>query len=311
MVLSSGSLPYGRLAIESLSRHSAEPVHLHLITDSAKDREILTNFMETQCERESQSWSIFTARDLDDRESDRFARYPNVRAFRKGHPCWRKITDPLLISAPEEEIVVLDPDLFFPNNFTFETTPLSELLLMWQKPNCLLPSSIVRAVMQANVPLANHVDIGVAQWRGPSDIEWLDWLIGVIGGSSLPRVMHIEAIVWSAIAMKMGGGYLDRKLWKCWHRTQGKRVKRLFKVPGPHILLTEPWKQMKCFHGGGEAKWWIPEAFKSGYLASEADCTRPSALSPFIELTAVHYRREQSIKRLLQGMGYYSLFRPA
>jgi hypothetical protein len=169
----------------------------------------------------------------------------------------------------------------------------------------------VRAAINAGIPLANHVDIGVAQWRGPSDIEWLDWLIGRIGGSSLPGIMHIEAIVWSALAMNMGGGYLDRTLWHCWHRTQFKRVKRLCKVPGPQILRTEPWNEMNCFHGGGEAKWWIPEAFKSGYLDADRESMRPGHLTPFLELTAGHYRREQSIKRVLRGMGYYSLFRPA
>ncbi len=311
MVLSSGSLPYARLAIESLYRRSAEPVHLHLITDSTEDRQTLTDFMESQSGEYSKSWSLYTAGDLDKQAGERFARYPHLRAFRTGHPCWRKITDPLLIAAPGEEMIVLDPDLFFPNQFTFEATPASELLLMWQKPNCLLPSTIVRAAMNAGISLANHVDIGVAQWRGPSDIEWLDWLIGAIGGSSLPRVMHIEAILWSAIAMKMGGGYLDRTLWHCWHRTQLKRVKRLLKVPGPRILRTEPWNEMKCFHGGGEAKWWMPEALKSGYLSADRHSMRRGHLSPFIELTASQYRREQSIKRFLRGMGYYNLFRSA
>jgi hypothetical protein len=311
MVLSSGSLPYARLAIESLYRRSAEPVHLHLITDSAEDRQSLAEFMGSQSGVKSKSWSIYSAGDLEERASEHFARYPNLRAFRKGHPCWRKLTDPLLIAAPGEEIIVLDPDLFFPNRFIFEATPISELLLMWQRPNCLLPSAVVRAAIKAGIPLANHVDIGVAQWRGPSDVEWLDWLIGGIGGSSLPRVMHIEAIVWSALAMKMGGGYLDRTLWRCWHRTQIKRVKRLLKVAGPQILRTEPWNEMKCFHGGGEAKWWMPEALKSGYLTADGDTMRRGHISPFTELTAGHYSREQSIKRVLRGMGYYSLFRPA
>jgi len=68
---------------------------------------------------------------------------------------------------------------------------------------------------------------------------------------------------------------------------------------------------MKCFHGGGEAKWWMPEALKSGYLSADRNSMRRGHLSPFIELTASQYRREQSIKRFLRGMGYYNLFRSA
>ncbi len=64
-------------------------------------------------------------------------------------------------------MVLLDPDLYFPNTFRFEPTPEQGILLMWQRPNCLLPHKTVRAAMDAGIPLARHVDIGVAQWRGP------------------------------------------------------------------------------------------------------------------------------------------------
>jgi hypothetical protein len=48
------------------------------------------------------------------------------------------ITDPLLLSCEDGEMVVLDPDIYFPNKFCFEATLNQGLLLMWQKPNCLL-----------------------------------------------------------------------------------------------------------------------------------------------------------------------------
>ena len=315
LVLSPASLPYARFALESLWRQSVEPLHLHLITDSQEDRDALTRFMEALPATENggltRDWSVYAEHDLEQREDELFAQLPNLRAFRRGHPCWRKITDPLLLSKPGDEMVLLDPDLFFPNQFCFETTPGDGLLLMWQKPNCLLPHDVVKAAMDAHIPLANHVDIGVAHWRGPSDIEWLDWLIGQLGGARMPRAMHIEAIVWSALAMRMGGGHLNPRAWHCWHRTQTKRVLRLLNIRGSRILKAEPWSTIKCFHGGGEAKWWIPDAVESGLFAKPAARVELSRPIPFIELTPSDYDREQSLKRVLRGLGYYSLFRTA
>jgi hypothetical protein len=313
LILSPASLSYARFAMESLWKRSAEPVHLHLITDSIDDRNVLTRFMQELSDPAStHAWSVYAARDIDDREADRFGHFPNLRSFRRGHPCWRKITDPLLLSVPGDEMVLLDPDLYFPNRFRFEATPSTGLLLMWQKPNCLVPRQVVRTAMQAGVPLAHHVDIGVAHWRGPDDIEWLEWLIALLGGPQLPpHVLHIEAIVWAALAMKMGGGYLDRTAWRCWRRSQYNRLQRLARVPGANILKSEPWGEIKCFHGGGEAKHWIPGAAASGLFAEPQDRTQFTSVSPFIELTPTDYERQQAGKRLLRRLGYYTLFRTA
>ena len=151
-------------------------------------------------------------------------------------------------------MIPLDPDLYFPNSFRFEQTPAYGLLLMWQRPNCLLPDSIVRHAMVQGISLARHVDIGVAHWRpAEADLEWLDWLLGKLGGAHLPRKMHVEAIVWSAVAMHGGGGYLNPLLWRCWHRTQTKRLRLKLGSSGASILSGEPWTEIKCFHGGGEA----------------------------------------------------------
>ena len=311
LVLSPTSLPYARFAIESLLERSAEPIALHLVTDTEADRETLRAFMTACSPRAEHRWRVYAESDLADREAVRFARYPHLRAFRRGHPCWRKITDPLLLADPGTEMVLLDPDLYFPNHFRFEATPRQGILLMWQRPNCLLPHATVRRAMDAGIALANHVDIGVAQWRGPEDLEWLDWLIGTIGGASLPRAMHVEAIVWAALAMKLGGGYLDPTAWHCWHRTQRKRLMRLMRVDGSRILRSEPWAEIKCFHGGGEAKWWIPDAIRDNFFGDARDRTQPSSASAFLELKPAEYQREQSLKRLLRGVGYYNLFRTA
>ncbi|MBV8672573.1 MAG: hypothetical protein JOZ33_03990, partial [Acidobacteriaceae bacterium] len=214
-------------------------------------------------------------------------------------------------SEPEAELVLLDPDLYFPNRFLFEETPATGLLLMWQRPNCLLPPEVVTEAMNIGIPLAHHVDIGVAHWRASADLDWLEWLLGKLGGPALPRLMHIEAIVWAAIAMRYGGGHLDPLYWRCWHRTQTKRVMRKIGVSGLHILRSEPWTQIKCFHAGGEAKSWLAEARKSGMLDGTSEQIRPGRVTAFVELTPALYARELAFKRMLRALGYYQIFRSA
>lgn len=310
MVLSPRSLSYATLALRTLLLNCDELMDVHLITDSQQDKRALTAAIASIDHRHR--CTVVSEDDLDDAEASIFPRYPHLRAFRNGHPCWRKITDPLLLSPPGEELVLLDPDLYFPNRFRFEATPNRGLLLMWQKPNCLLPPSVVRTAMNARVPLANHVDIGVSHWRPSKDyaeLEWLNWLIGKLGGASLPRVMHVEAIVWSAIAMNLGGGgYLDPKSWVCWHRTQSKRIQRKLGASGIRILSSEPWSRMKCFHAGGEAKWWLTDAEASGTIQGGSPQVEPSRILPFIELTPGEYRREQTAKRIISGLGYHRVF---
>lgn len=310
MLLSPRSLGYARDAVDSLFRHSMETIHLHLVTDSAQDKLELSEAV-SQLNAKHHQWTVYAEDDLSDREEQIFGQYANLRAFRRGHPCWRKITDPLLLSEPGAELVLLDPDLYFPNRFKFEETPKNGLLLMWQKPSCLLPPEVVRAAMGNNIPLAHHVDIGVAHWRADADLDWMDWLIGKLGGSSLPRIMHVEAIVWAAVAMRVGGGHLDPGYWKCWHRTQLKRIKKKLGVSGLHILSSEPWREIKCFHAGGEAKWWLHEARDKGMLDGHKEQIHAGQIIPFVELTPAHYERDQAMKRVLQALGYYQIFRAA
>ena len=312
MVLSPHALGYARLAISSLLAHSDESLNLHLITDSKADKQTLLTALAELASSPRHTCSVASEEELADSEASTFAQLPNLRAFRHGHPCWRKITDPLLLGAPGEELILLDPDLYFPNRFRFEPTPGAGLLLMWQQPNCLLPPNVVRAAFNANIPLARHVDIGVAHWRSGMDLAWLDWLIAKLGGTSLPRMMHVEAIVWAAIAMRSGfregGGYLDPNLWVCWRRSQSKRIRRKLGADGRRILRSEPWPQMKCFHAGGEAKWWLPEAQAANELHGDASLLTAGAVRPFVALTRARYEREQTAKGLIRNLGYYRLF---
>lgn len=300
MVLSPKSLEYARYALESLYRNALEPFHLHLITDSAADKDLLATEM-----RDRSGFSIFSKSDLAEREAAIFAGYPKLRAFRDGHPCWRKITDPLLLTEDGEEMVLLDPDLYFPNLFAFEPTPDRGVLLMWQRPNCLFPPEVVTTAIQSGISLANHVDIGVAHWRAPVDLDWIEWLIGKLGGTNLPRLMHIEAIVWAALAMRIGGRHLDPHDWRCWRRSQWKRVALKVGLPGVELLRIEPFSRIKCFHAGGEAKSWLAEANRRGWMGSNRRLDRSGAVLPFVELTPGQFRREQKMKSLLRQLGYY------
>jgi hypothetical protein len=293
-----------------LFSNSIEPLHLRLITDSPRDKEQLSETLATLDAR-AHRWTVYSEEDLAAREDALFANHDNLRAFRRGHPCWRKITDPLLLSDPGEELILLDPDLYFPNRFQFEPTPQDGLLLMWQQPNCLFPPEVVRSAIGSGIQLAHHADIGVAHWRAAADLDWLDWLVGTLGGKNLPRIMHVEAIVWAALAMRVGGGHLDPTYWKCWRRSPAKRVMTKLGVSGLSILKSEPWSRLKCFHAGGEAKWWLHAARESGLLDGAATHSQAGSILPFVELKPAQYARELALKRALQALGYYQIFRTA
>jgi hypothetical protein len=139
----------------------------------------------------------------------------------------------------------------------------------------------------------------------------LDWLVGRLGGTNLPRIPHVESIVWAALAMRVGGGHLDPNYWKCWFRSPLKRAKTKLGVSGLQILKSEPWATLKCFHAGGEAKWWLHAAREAGMLDGMTVHTQPGRIIPFAELKPAHYARERAFKRALRVFGYYQMFRPA
>ncbi|MBV8728339.1 MAG: hypothetical protein JO336_00885 [Acidobacteriia bacterium] len=308
MVLAPRSLAYAHLALQSLFANSEEALELSLITDSAQDKDVLGAEMSLHPMRGKHTWSIYSASDLEEREEAIFGRFDQLRAFRRGHPCWRKLTDPVLLSAEDQEMILLDPDLYFPNRFQFEATPAAGILLMWQKPSCLFPPEVVETALAAGIPLAHHVDIGVAHWRCPVDLEWMNWLLNRLGSPALPRSMHVEAIVWAALAMRFGGGHLDPRHWRCWHRSQYKRVLRKLGASGARILRSENLRHVKCFHAGGEAKWWLMEAQCQGILDRHQTVTTSGATVPFIELTPPLYRKQQRLKEWLRRSGYYTIF---
>jgi hypothetical protein len=310
MVLSARSLPYAQHCLSTLVNRALEPMELHLITDGEEDAKLLREAMAKIGVPAQHPWAVSAQSEVDARAEDRLRSYPRIQEFRRGHPCWRKVTDPALFAADGEEMVILDPDLYFPNPFTFEPTPDHGLLLMWQRPNCLLPPECVRRAIGGGYRLADHVDIGVANVRAPIDWDFADRLVGILGGRDIPRVMHVEAIMWAALAMHAGGGYLDPASWVCWHRTQLKRVMLKMGAGSTRMLRLENISRAKCFHAGGIAKHWIAETGGGALLDGPPgfSSTTPSPVKPFKEMHPRKYEMAQMARGALRCLGYYRIF---
>ena len=223
--MSSRSLPYAHACIRSMLSNCVENVHLRLIADDRDEQKLLEQETAKYAVSQKSIIEVIAQEDVSDRLADRFPGLDGLRALHDGHPCWRKIVDPIVLSAEDDEIIVTDPDLYFPNQFDFEPTEESGVKMMRQGPNCLYPPEAVRMAFDAGIRLANHVDIGVAQLRsGAVDPEYLDWLGRILATGQFRKFMHIEAIVWSAIAMRIGGRHLDPTVWRCWERGRVKRL---------------------------------------------------------------------------------------
>jgi hypothetical protein len=308
-VLSARALPYARQALISLLAHSSQALSVALITDTELDKQELSDAVSSIAVSGEHKWSVHSQAEADDRAETVFARHANLRNFRLGHPCWRKLTDPILFSNAGDEMIILDPDLYFPNYFSFEQTPKEGLLLMWQPPICLLPHKVVMSAYRASIRLAHHVDIGVAQLRNDLDLDWFDWLTVNLGGRDIPRIMHVEAIVWAALAMRVGGGYFDPDYWYCWRYRQWKRVALRLGMPGINLLKLEKLGSVKCLHATGVSKWWVEEACQRQIFPKPRSVVTSSVPMPFEELTLAEYESDQRLKRLVRRLGYYKIMK--
>ncbi|QEH32556.1 hypothetical protein OJF2_10330 [Aquisphaera giovannonii] len=305
MVLSPSSLPYAGTCLESLVRHATEPMDLALITDRPGDKSRLADVMGPIAEGSRHRWAVYDQADADARADDRFRGLEHVREFRRGHPCWRKVTDPPLFVEEGREMIILDPDVYFPAPFRFEPTPRAGLRLMWQRPNCLYPPEVVRRAFDRGVRMADHTDIGICQATNSLDWRWIDDLIGRLGGADLPaRCPHVESIVWAALAMRVGGSYLDPRLWFCWQNTPWKRLRmQLLRANGLAIVAREDLRGLKCFHGGGRAKHWIPQMVAAGLFDAGPPPDLPAREIPFEEYRREQFDRKQLTRRLAARVG--------
>ena len=298
IVLSSNSLPYSSLCLRSLLRNRLDPFRLVLITDEASDRDRLRAFVD-EAGLAEEGVEIRVKAETDALAEAAFADRPNLRRFRDGHPCWLKITDPMLVSAPGDEVVVLDPDLFFPNPFRFEPSPETGILLMRQGPNCLYPPEAVAEGFAAGLRFADHVDIGVAQYRREAlDLDVLEEILSRQPFEAYAGFMHIEAIVWAALAMRLGGGHLDPGAWFCWQRGYIKRLADALGAPGTQLLRLEPIGRVKCAHLSGRSKWWAVEAFERGIIRyGDRRLEAATGRLPFEEYATADFRRDRRMKR--------------
>ena len=82
-------------------------------------------------------------------------------------------------------------------------------------------------------------------------------------------------------------------------------------IDGLQILRSEPWADLKCFHAGGEAKFWLHAAREKGLLESRSEFSEPCLTVPFVELTQARFARELALKQVLRALGYYQIFRAA
>lgn len=311
-VLSARSLPYARHAFASLSDHCVEPLDVTIITDTLDDRlqieAAVSDLRRGASALATRSWRVMEGEEVEQRAARFYSHHPVLAQFRLGHPCWRKITDPPLFAAPGEEMIILDPDLYFPNEFAFEPTASSGIALMWQRPHCLLPRQCVEAAIRAGYRLAHHTDIGVAQLRNDLDLDWLSRLVETLGGKDLPRQMHVESIVWAAMAMRDGGSYLDPSHWHCWEYAHWKRLALRLGVHGERLLAVEPFATIKCFHGGGKAKWWLAPHLELYGAGVQRSVIGPGRRLPFVELTARTYYERERLKDFAGSLGYQRLF---
>jgi hypothetical protein len=303
--LAASSLPYASLCVRSLAENLDGDEAIHLLTDTPGDQEQLQQAFaglgRIKVQLSDELW--------EDRGNP-MRKYAGLEKLRKGHPCWRKLTDPMLPAREGDEVVIVDPDVYFPRRFSFEKVGDGTLRLMWQKPNCLLPFSVVQMAFTKGIALADHVDIGIAQYRSPLDLEWLNWLVESLGET--PRVMHVEGILWSCLAMRMGGGYLNSDRWCCWANTQWKRVLRKAGATPGRILSAEDFRSCLAFHAGGTAKTWLaaPGVGESLKQLAGLPGGKPlgaATVRPFVPFTKEKFEWLRKRGRILKAMGYYKL----
>ena len=306
-VMGARSLSYARSCLASLIRSCGEPVRLVIITDESQDVDEISTALQIIDPDRVSAWEVHGKAEADQRAKDYFADYPAIREFRNGHPCWRKVTDPALFSVPGEEMIIIDPDVYFPNKFAFEPTPDTGILLMWQRPNCLLPEDVVRTAFEAGVTMADHTDSGVCQTRA---VDWafLEEMLLSIGGSQLPaNSMHVESIVWAALAVKQGGQHLDPLAWRCFDNGLMSRLARKAGKSGVAVLKDIDLSTAKCLHAGGVAKTCFVEAEKSGLFDTPRDLTQARDGQDYEIYPQSKFERKFKIRRMAERLGLYKL----
>src|SRR5271168_5385564 len=77
MILSPRTLDYARGALKSLLTNALEPIHLHLITDTYSDKQLLIEEIAGHIYPSSHRCEVFSKGYLDDHETRILGLYPN------------------------------------------------------------------------------------------------------------------------------------------------------------------------------------------------------------------------------------------
>ncbi len=306
-VLGVRSLGYAVPCLASLTRNSVDPLALTILTDSAEDAETMRERLEPLFVDGRHRLTVHDQAHADALAGERYAAFPAVTEFRHGHPCWRKVTDPALYAATGDEVIIIDPDVYFPNRFAFEPTPATGLLLMWQRPNCLLPEPLVTEAYDRGVPMADHTDIGVCQFRAPLDLEALEALLTTIDTRPFARSMHVESIVWAALAEQVGGGYLDPEAWHCFANSVPSRLARRMGRSGSATLAQIDFAPVKAFHAGGTAKNWLADAERDGLFADPRTHVEPTPVRPFVSYPRGKFENKLRTRGVARRLGLYKV----
>ncbi|PQO45974.1 hypothetical protein [Blastopirellula marina] len=308
--MNSRSIAYAQICLNSLLQNSLDPLHLVVIGDDDNDAQKVQSFCDTLVPLvpSQHKIDVIGKSAIDKIATSALDRYPLTRMFREGHPCWRKLTDPLLL-AQSDELIVIDPDVFFPNIFQFPKTPNNGVLLMWQSSNCLHPPDAVRTAFTVGLALADHTDIGVCQFqRGSVTLQLLESILGSFGDFDFPRSAHIESIIWAAIALEIGGGYLAPNRWICWNHSLYKRIAiRLGANPSSYLQglnLSEAY----CLHLGGKIKTFAPNAFSDYKFGEQPLDAYDSATAPFQPYSISKFERKMRTRQLIRAAGFYAVF---
>ena len=191
MVLSPRALPYARGTLQTLFRNCREPFELFLITDSTDDKNSLLEAMSEIGSASPNAWYVADKPECDDLAASRFRDLNQLRTFRDGHPCWRKITDPLLFARESDELILLDPDLYFP--FIDRTQQVSMVVRTSGDPGSLVPS-VRQAIRELEGEVARVVVVVGGQPRAPSGArsDILRPVARRVGGAAAggPGVVH-------------------------------------------------------------------------------------------------------------------------
>lgn len=308
-VMGKSSLPYAERCVASLLRSTTESLVVMILTDSPEDAAVVDKAIRPHFDGTRHSLRIVDEVEAGKHAAVYYKDFPAIRQFREGHPCWRKVTDPQMYSEWGQEVIILDPDVYFPNPFAFEEPPEFGIALMWQRPNCLLPEEVVRRAFRQNIALADHTDIGVCQYYAPLHLWVLEDLVKRLSEEPLPRSMHIESIVWAALAAQSGGGLFLPQIYHCYRNTIWRRIARRFGRSGVDSLRRINHQNLTAFHAGGEAKHWLVDAEAAGVLGPLRSAPlRHSPKLRYVPFRPGKFERKFFVRRLAAKTGLSRLW---